>query len=324
MHLLTLVSKKVSEHNVITRQLGSSDIQASVIGYGCWKAGKDGWHDANDSHTLNAISAAVDNGITFFDTAPIYGLGHSEALVGRALKGKRDQVTVATKVGLVWDDQGRVNKCLEKASILNEIDTSLKRLGSDHIDLIQVHWNDHRTPMETVMEAFATAREQGKVRYFGVCNLDVASIEQARRADDLVSVQVLYNLINRNASRYLTEDLEYRTEEEIVPYCRQHNLGLIPYSPLGQGFLADRFDWQNLPKGDVRRLNKMFADNVQRREELLQIAHASDLTLSQLAMLWLVQQEVVSSIIIGSTDPQHIADNVRSLERLGDLPNLQR
>ena len=305
---------------MIIRQLGSSDIQASVIGYGGWKAGKEGWYDAADEDALNAIAAALANDITFFDTAPIYGFGHSEELLGQALKGRRDQVSIATKVGLIWDDKRRVKKCLERKSVLGEIDASLKRLGTDHLDLIQVHWNDHLTPIEAVMEAFEKARDQGKVRYFGACNLDVETLERARQAETLVSVQVLYNLIDRNASRYLNEELEYRTEDEIVPYCKQNTLGLIPYSPLGQGFLADDFDWRNLPKGDVRRLNRMFTENVARREALQELARTSNLTLSQLALLWLARQEVVSSIIIGSTNPRHIEENVHTLDRLEELP----
>jgi aryl-alcohol dehydrogenase-like predicted oxidoreductase len=307
---------------MLTRPFGNSNIDISLIGYGCWKAGGAGWHDANDDATLDAIAAALASGITFFDTAPIYGMGHSEELLGKALKGRRDEVVVATKVGLVWDNQGRVTKSLEPTSVHREIDASLRRLATDRIDLIQIHWNDHQTPIEAVMEAFAQARDQGKVRYFGVCNLDLKTLTRARQVEELVSVQVLYNLIDRNASRYLTETLEYRTEQEIVPYCSEHKLGLIPYSPLAQGFLSDGFDWRNLPKDDVRRLNKMFADNVQRREELLDIARGQGLTLAQLAMLWLARQPVISSIIIGSTSARHVEENVRTLDRLRELPEV--
>ncbi len=308
---------------MLKRQLGASDIQASLIGYGCWKAGKSGWPGAEDESTLSAISAALELGVNYFDTAPVYGLGHSEELLGKALKGVRDRVIIATKVGMVWDAQGKISKHLEPSSVLAEIDASLKRLGTDYIDLIQVHWNDHETPIESVMEAFSKARDQDKVRYFGVCNLDVNTLERARQeVADLVAVQVLYNLIDRNADRYLDEPLEYRTEGEIVPYCKQHGLSLIPYSPLGQGFLSDHFDWQNLPKNDIRRHNTMFAENVNRRKELVQLAHDHGMTLAQLAIAWLARQEVVTSIIVSSTEPKHIADNIKALDRLGDVPTI--
>lgn len=307
---------------MLKRRLGGSDIHASLIGYGCWKAGKSGWPGAEDEKTLEAIAAALDHGVNFFDTAPAYGLGHAEKILGQALRGKRDRVHIATKVGLVWDDQGNIERNLAPDSVKREIDASLRRLNTDYVDLIQVHWNDHRTPIEEVMAAFIEAREQGKVRWFGVCNLDLDTVERARRAAEIVSVQVLYSLMDRNSHRYLLETLEYETENEIVPYCREHTLGLIPYSPLGQGFLSDDFDVEGLPEDDVRRLNKAFADNIEKRARWLETAHAHGMSLSELAIAWLARQEVVTSIIVASTNPHHIAENVRALERIKEIPEL--
>ncbi len=304
---------------MIERRLGNSDIACSLIGYGAWKAGRAGWPGAEDKATMEAIAAAVDLGINYFDTAPVYGFGHSEEVLGKALAGRRGEVYLATKVGLVWDDSGNVRRHLAPESVRQEIDDSLRRLGTDHVDLIQVHWNDHETPIEAVMEVFTEAREQGKVRHFGVCNLDPATMDRARGVAEVVSAQVLYNLIDRNAERYLVEELEYRTEDEIVPYCRSKGMGLIPYSPLGQGFLSDGFDSRALEKSDIRRLNRMFEASAARREELQQVAGDLGMSLSELAIAWLARQKVVSSLIVGSTNPAHIEANIRALDRMDEV-----
>ncbi|MFP4365171.1 MAG: aldo/keto reductase [Spirochaetia bacterium] len=301
---------------MLYRKIGNSDINASLVGYGAWKAGKEGWSNVQDNETIRAIEFAADNGINYFDTAPIYGFGHSEILVGKALKKRREEVYIATKVGLVWDANKRVAKNLSKESVLKEIDQSLERMGIDYIDLIQIHWNDNKTPMAEVMEAFTRAQEKGKVRHLGVCNLGIGPLRNAVKHADLISSQNLYNMIDRNSEKYLTENLNYHTENEIIPFCKEHRMSLIPYSPLGQGFLSESFHPEEFESRDVRNQNSMFEQNKKQREQLVEKAHSFGVSLSELAIIWLAKQEVIGSIIISSTNQDHIQENILALDKI--------
>lgn len=165
------------------RRIGKSDLYASVIGFGCWAMGNRGWgDDVEDDKSIRAVHAALDRGINFFDTAPVYGLGHSEEVLGKALKGKRDKALIATKCGLVWehkDGQPQVRKFNGKESILREVDESLRRLDTDYIDLYQVHWPDEVTPFEETMEALNEVVKAGKVRHVGVSNFTVPMMSES-------------------------------------------------------------------------------------------------------------------------------------------------
>ncbi len=305
---------------MIRRRIGNSDIYSSLIGYGCWEAGKAGWTGVNDKDSLYAIEYAIDHGINYFDTAAFYGQGHAEKILGQAVKGKRDKVYIATKCGLFYDENNKIVRSLKPDVVQKEIDDSLKRLGVDYIDIIQGHWDDYNTPIEDTMEAFVKARGQGKIRYVGGSNLNIKTADRARKVVDIISNQVLYNLIDRNSVRYITEELDYLTEKEIVPFCEKNNIGLIPYSPLGQGFLSERFRPETFTaEDDFRKINPMFEQNVQRRKDLLEIAHVNGLTLSELAILWLAKKEVIVSIIVSSINVKHIQSNIDTLEKLNDF-----
>ncbi len=316
---------------MIKRRLGKSDLYASVIGYGAWKVSKVMWEGINDKTSLYSMDCAIDHGINYFDTAPAYGYGHSEDLVGRAVKGKRDSVILATKVGKRWDQtdtpvseqsknaQLKVRKDLSKESVLWEIDQSLKRLGTDYIDLIQIHWNDNRTDLHETMEAFIKARDAGKVRYFGVCNLGIDNLDKVRQVDEISTIQVLYNMIDRNTEIFLGSKLEYRTESEILPYCKQNQISLIPYCPLARSWLTEVRDpvipvdypvyWDASVKDKMLELRDRFAEEAEQK----------GLKLSEYALQWLVRQEVIGTVIIGSVNPQHIKANVAAAEALESL-----
>ena len=225
------------------RKLGNSDLEVSVIGFGAWGiGGAPFWTHEGDASSEKAIRKSVDLGINFFDTAPVYGFGHSESIVGKALKSVRDQVLLATKCGLVWDKEklSSIRKDCSRKSILKEIDLSLKRLGTDCIDLYQVHWPDEKTQHEETMEALLHIQEKGKIRYIGVSNYSREQVEESMRYATLVSLQPEYSLLQRSI------------EKVTVPFCLENNIGIIAYSPLASGVLTGKYnketkftDWRN-------------------------------------------------------------------------------
>jgi aryl-alcohol dehydrogenase-like predicted oxidoreductase len=292
------------------RKLGKSDLQVSVIGFGCWATGKRGWGDVDDSESIRAIHAAIDHGINFFDTAPVYGLGHSEEILGQALRDKRDQVILATKCGLVWDEKdGQVNvrKHNGKESILNEVDLSLKRLNTDYIDLYQVHWPDDQTPIEETMEALNIILKSGKVRYVGVSNFTAGMMEESLKQTPIVSLQSLYNIFQRDV------------QKEELPFLRKHEMGFIPYSPLAQGILTGKFNSETqFGDNDVRKNNPLYKDQWEQTlgkvQRLKSLAATYQRPLGQLAINWLLSDSVVSSVICGAKTEAQVAENVAASE----------
>ncbi|WP_422447648.1 aldo/keto reductase [Thermoanaerobacterium sp. DL9XJH110] len=301
------------------RRIGTTDLEASVIGFGCWViSGRDFWTGTDDESSVRAVQAAYDMGINFFDVAPVYGFGHAEELLGKALKGKRDKVIIASKCGLVWDDSKRITNLLSRESILREIDDSLRRLGTDYIDIYQMHWPDYNTPIEETMDALNRIKKEGKIRYIGASNFPIKLLDEARKYGEIVSHQCLYNMIDRNADFYHNIPLYYKTEKEIIPHCRENRIAFIPYSPLCQGLLTGTFKpGKNFDEKDVRNANpELQGEKLQRNlgivEELKKIADRIARPLSQLALNWLIKNEVVTTIIAGATKIPHIKDNVES------------
>lgn len=304
---------------MLKRRIGTTELEASVIGYGCWViSGSDFWTGTGDESSVKAVQTAFDMGINFFDVAPVYGFGHAEELLGKALKGKRDKVIIASKCGLVWDDQKRIKNLLSKKSILKEIDDSLRRLGTDYIDIYQMHWPDYNTPIEETMEALNQIKKQGKIRYIGASNFPIKLLNEVRRYGEIVSHQCLYNMIDRNADFYHNIPLYYKTEEEIIPDCKANKTAFIPYSPLCQGLLSGNFKpGINFDEKDVRNANpelkgEKLARNLQIVEELKKVAERISKPLSQIALNWLIKNETVTTIIAGATKTAHIKDNVES------------
>lgn len=303
---------------MIYRQLGKTDLKVSVIGYGCWAAGGQ-WDNSSDEASIRSIQTAIDLGINFFDVAPVYGYGHAEEVLGKAIAGRRDKVIIATKCGLTWDDTGRTYRNLTRENILREIDESLRRLNVDYVDLYQVHWPDPNVPLEETFTTLEELKKAGKIRHIGVTNYNISLIEQAKQYAEIVSNQVLYNMIDRNSDDYHGLDLNYRSEREILPYCEREQLGFIPYSPLCQGLLTDHFDRDAISEKDVRSANPQLRGealkrNLQIRDELLKIAREYGKPLSQLALNWLIQKPAVTTIIAGSLSPDHVRENVAALE----------
>jgi aryl-alcohol dehydrogenase-like predicted oxidoreductase len=291
-------------------------VRFSAIGFGCWSLGGGSrWRDSSDAESTATIHRALECGITFFDTAPVYGFGGSETLLGKALGGRRDDITLASKCGLLWDDSKTICRCLSARAVRNDVENSLRRLRTDHLDLLQLHWPDHNTPLEEAAGVLQELLRAGKVRYLGVTNFSVADTERLAEMVPISSYQGLFNALERNPAGYHKERLEYRTEAEILPLCQKKGLAFFPYSPLFQGLLTDDFPFTaGIPASDVRSENpKLNGENLVRhlkaREALKAVANRAGLSLTHLALCWLTNNPAVTSVICGAQHPEQIADN---------------
>lgn len=303
-----------------TKTVACVDIEFSAVGFGCWAAGGSAvWNGSDDDSSIRAIHRAVDLGVTFFDVAPVYGFGHAERILGRALRGKRDRVVIASKCGLKWDANGVIVNDLSPARIMQEIDDSLARLDTDYIDIYQIHWPDPATPIEDTMAALNTLKQAGKIRHIGVSNFSTQRMDQTRQYGEIISHQGLYNLLERNPTHYHNIPLEYRTEAEVLPYCTQHGMAFFPYSPLFQGLLTDsfkrsgQFDSHDVRSANPKLSGASFETYFAIRQQLVQFAAAIGKPLSQVAINWLIHQDAVTSVICGAQTPAHIEENAASV-----------
>ena len=290
----------------------------STVGFGSWGiSGGEYWQDANDQDSLNAIAKAIELGVNFFDVAPVYGFGHAESLLGQAFQGKRDQVFIATKCGLTWDDQRHVVNNLTRQSIFTEIDQSLARLKTDYVDLYQLHWPDPNTDLEETMTALAELKETGKIRHIGLTNFSLADLKRAHSITPVSSYQGLYNLLEHDPSYYHAIPLDYRSQSEILPYVVEQGMMFLPYSPLMQGLLTDHFTMDGVNARDVRHENpKLQGENLvlftNIAEQLRAVARELNKPMSQVAINWLIAQTGVGPIICGGLEPEHVTLNAQA------------
>jgi len=302
------------------RKVKLMDEEFSVIGFGCWGlSGPGSWNNSSDEESIKAVNTAVELGVNFFDVAPVYGFGHAEEILGKALAGKRHDVLIGTKCGLIWDDQYRIINNLTPESVFKEIDDRLRRLGTDYIDIYQLHWPDHNTPIEDTMEALVKIKESGKVRHIGVSNFPVQLTLKAMEYVPIVSQQCLYNMIQRNFDSYHATALEYRTEDEIIPLCKENGQAFFPYSPLFQGLLTDKskggldFDENDVRYNNPQLKGENLKKNLKIVEKLRALSNKIGKPLSQLAINWLLKNEAVTSVICGIQSAHDIEENVASL-----------
>lgn len=291
--------------------------QISSLGLGTWVFGGENWGGANDEHCLKAVSAAVEQGINFIDTAPFYTNGKSEEIVGRAIKGRREGVFIATKCGLIRDHGVRHD--LSPASMAKELDGSLKRLQSDTIDLYQCHWPDPATPVEKTMEALVRFQAQKKIRHIGVSNFDLPLLKAAVKAAPIRTLQIQYSLLERSI------------EKELLPFCVENNIGIIAYGPMGGGILTGKYSQApRFGKWDARSMfypyyaGKRFEEARRGVERLKEFGRP----LNQLALNWVRGQRGVLTAIVGCRTPEQVRENVASigwdlsdieLEAIGDV-----
>jgi aryl-alcohol dehydrogenase-like predicted oxidoreductase len=295
------------------------DFPLSAVGFGCWAAGGDiVWTGSNDHEMIRTIQRGMALGINFFDVAPVYGFGHAERVLGRALAGRRHDVIIASKCGLRWDDAGNIVNDLRPERIQQEIAESLQRLNTDYIDIYQMHWPDPQTPIADSMNTLLKLQAAGKIRHIGVSNFSNALTDEARQYGPIVSQQGLYSILERNPSQYHSIPLEYRTEAETLPYCRAHGMAFFPYSPLFQGLLTDHFKAQGqFDAQDVRASNPklnppLFQTYYAIRAELLAFSAQIGRPLSQVAINWLIEQPEVTSVICGAQSISQIEENAAS------------
>ncbi len=306
------------------RTLGPSDLRLPVITFGAWAAGGWMWGGSDRRDAVNAIRAAYDAGITAIDTAPIYGQGLSEEIVAEALTGiPRDRVQLLTKFGFRWDvkqgefgmhsqdNEGRpieVYKYAARESVIHECEQSLRRLRTDHIDLLQHHTPDGTTAISETMEALELLVQQGKVRYAGVSNYNVEKLDEARKHTLVVSDQLPYSMLKRGI------------EAETVPYAVQHGLGIIAYSPLERGLLTGKIKPGHVfAPGDHRAGHKHYRpQNIERVHRMLDtvrpIAADKGCTLGQLVLRWTMDRPGITVLLVGARDAQQAVQNAAAVQ----------
>jgi aryl-alcohol dehydrogenase-like predicted oxidoreductase len=285
------------------RSLGNTDIQITPILMGTWQAGKRMWVGIEDEESIKAIRAAYEAGITTIDTAEVYGEGHSEQIVAKALSDVRDKVVYATKV---------FANHLKYEQVIEACDRSLKNLNTDYIDLYQIHWpsgsfKNEIVPIEETMSALNQLKEQGKIRAIGVSNFSRAQLEEASQYGRIESLQPPYSLFWR------------LVETDAMPYCIENNISILAYSPLAQGLLTGKFGPDHkFAEGDRRSKNKLFqGENYQRAQkalnELRPIADRHNCTLAQLSLAWLIAQPQTNAIA-GARNAEQASANAKAAE----------
>lgn len=293
-----------------TNRLGWTDLELTTIGLGTWAMGGGGWSFAwgpqDDEESISTIHRAIELGINWIDTAPVYGLSHAEEVVGKALKGLKEKPIIATKCGRVWDEDGNISGCLKKDSIHSEVEESLGRLGIDVIDLYQIHWPIPDEDIEEAWGAIADLIREGKVRYGGVSNFSVEQLKRIHPIHPVASIQPPYSILVRDI------------EHELLSFCEENNIGVIAYSPMQKGLLTGTFTserMQNLPEDDHRRRDPMFqepelSNNLAFVEKLCSVAEKKGKTVAQLAISWVLRRPEVTAAIVGARHPFQIEETV--------------
>jgi aryl-alcohol dehydrogenase-like predicted oxidoreductase len=301
------------------RKLGASSVEASVITFGAWAIGGWMWGGADRKEAIDAIRVSIDHDVTSIDTAPAYGQGLSEEIVGEAIrKTDRDKIQLFTKFGLRWDtslgefffkskdNAGRdisMHKLASRESIIRECEDSLRRLKTDYIDLYQIHWPDGSTPIAETMEALHLLLDQGKIKAAGVCNYNAAQLAEAGKTITLAADQVPYSMLYRNI------------EQEIIPYAVDHNIAIIAYSPLQRGLLTGKIlPGHHFNEGDTREGNAFYStENIARvntfLDKLKPLAKEKNATVGQLVIRWTVDQPGITIALVGARNRKQATEN---------------
>lgn len=286
---------------MVYRNIPGTDMNVSVIGYGGWGAGIKGWRNVSEKKVRESITAAYKVGINFFDTAPIYGNGKSEEILGEELSSVRNKIFIASKCGLIQNKNGFVEHCLEPESIFREAEATLKRLKTDYIDLYQIHFPDNKTPLDKVFEAMNKLKQEKIIRYFGVSNFSLELLNETKGAG-YVSVQSRFNIFQCEESR------------KILDYCKSEKLGFIAYSPLCQGIFSDSVDENFKPSNrDVRHLNPIFTDKKLFGNALCRKSELENPLCE--ALSFAVNAPGVTTCLVTMTRPEHVKENAALIEQ---------
>ena len=288
------------------RQLGNSDLKITVLGFGAWAVGGAGWTGSmgpqNEDDSVPAIQAALDRGINWIDTAALYGLGHSEEVVARAVQGRNPRPYIFTKCERVFDRSGQVGASLKAKSIRQECEGSLRRLKTDAIDLYQIHWPEPDAEIEEGWATLAKLKQEGKVRYIGVSNFNVDQMKRAQAIAPITSLQPPYSLVTREI------------EKDILPYTRRNNVGVVAYSPMAAGLLTGSMTKEraaNFTDEDWRKRLPNFQEpllsrNLRRVEFLREIGKRHGRTPGQVAIAWTLANPAITGAIVGFRSPRQV------------------
>lgn len=306
------------------RKLGNTELQLSAITYGAFAIGGNMWGGNEQKDSINSVRASIDHGVTTLDTAPFYGFGLSEEMIGKAIKGyDRSKIQLLTKFGLVWDgsnqgkgdfffdadDNGKkvaIYKYSSKSSVIKEVEDSLKRLQTDYIDLLQIHWPDSTTAIHETMEALDILLQQGKIRAAGVSNYSVDQVKEAQKTLPVASNQIGYSMLNRGI------------EQDLIPYALENNLGIIVYSPMERGLLTGKYFKEGKLQDNDHRNGYFQQFDLQKVEAFLKaitpIAEQKEATLSQLTLRWTAQQPAISIVLAGARNAEQAIANAKSMD----------
>ncbi len=289
-----------------TKQLGNSELHITPIGFGAWAIGGSGWAfgwgTQDDQESIAAINRALELGVNWIDTAAIYGLGHSEEIVAKALKGQSNRPYIFTKCSLLWDEKRKIGNSLKADSVRREVEASLRRLDIETIDLYQIHWPNPDSEIEEGWTTLAKLKDEGKVRYIGVSNFNVEQLQRAQEIAPVTSLQPPYSLVKPNV------------ENEILPFCQENNIGVIVYSPMQSGLLTGKMTLErvaNLPDDDWRKNSGEFQEprlsrNLKLVEVLQHIGQQHDRTPGEVAIAWTLNNPAVTAAIVGGRNPKQV------------------
>ena len=301
-----------------TRKLGNSDLEITPVGFGAWAIGGPGWEFAwgaqDDKDSIAAIHRALEMGVNWIDTAAVYGLGHSETVVARALKEWHgSKPYIFTKCAMRWNEPGEITKEYGAASIRRECEDSLGRLQVKTIDLYQIHWapEDNGPGLEEAWQTLAALKQEGKVRWIGVSNFNVAQVQRAEKIAPVTSLQPPYSLLRR------------KIEDEILPYCQKQGIGVISYAPMTSGLLTGAMTRERaatLPTDDFRSRNPEFREprlskNLELVERLRQVGARHGRGPGEVAIAWVLRHPAITGAIVGARN----AKQVEGIMRAGEL-----
>ena len=289
-----------------TRKFGKTDMETTPIGFGSWAVGGSGWAAGwgpqDDEESVGAIRRALELGVNWIDTAAVYGLGHSEEIVARALEGVSERPYVFTKCSMVWDENGEIGHSIKAESVKRECENSLRRLRTDAIDLYQIHWPNPDEEIEEGWSAMAELKAEGKVRHIGVSNFDVGQMKRAQEIASVESLQPPYSMLSREI------------EDEILPYCQENGIAVIVYSPMKSGLLTGKMTReraQNLPEDDWRSRASAFQEpqlsrNLELVELLSEIGDRHGVSSAEVAIAWTLSHPAVTGAIVGARRPDQV------------------
>ena len=296
------------------RRVGNTDLVCSVVGFGTWEMSTTSYGEIDVDEASNAVSAAIDHGITLFDTAEVYGPYHSEEILAKALGPRREEITLVTKVGFQYSEEPRVTGRNSKHDhIIERTEGCLRRLETDTIDLMLIHWPDHNTPFEETMRALKQLKADGKIRHYGVSNFTAEMMEECNRHGQIAANQVGYHLFDR------------RMGASVLPYCRDHEIGYMAYGSLGFGLLSGAFtpettfvDWDWRSSGKAFELPLFEQEHFQKElrvaERLKELAARYEKSLPQLAIAWVLGNPTVSVALVGMRNERELGENVAAAD----------